>query len=335
MQEGPKEKILSFIKKNNEVSSKELTHYLGISRQMIARHLSELIEQGKIQKSGSTKKAIYRLAKKNSLIKKTNRVKLLKKLSKLSEDQVFSEVELRLNLKEILSNNVHSICYYAFTEMLNNAMDHSGAKTVEILAELTHSHFHFSIRDKGIGIFNHVKKTFQFENEYQGLEHIIKGKQTTFPEAHSGQGIFFTSRIADEFEIKSHKINYRVFNNEKVVGEIAFLKGTLIDFKIKRHSRKKLKDLFWKYANEDFEFDRTDVRVKLDKSKKLISRSQAKKILLGLDDFKIITLDFKGVEEVGQGFIDEIFHVFKKRHPGIQVIYVNANPAVEFMIQRV
>lgn len=334
MKEGTKQRILNYLKKNKEAGSKELTHHLDLSRQMITRHLGDLINQGFVEKSGSTKNSIYRFNIKKQL-KPTSKVKLFKKISGLSEDQVFSEVELRLNLKEFLSNNVHSICYYAFTEMLNNAIDHSEAKTVEIMIELTHSHFHFSIRDKGIGIFAHVKKKFRLEDEYQALEQIIKGKQTTYPEAHSGQGIFFTSRIADVFEIKSHKINYCVFNKEKVVGEITFLKGTQVDFNIKRHSRKNLKSLFLEYADEDFEFDRTDVRVKLYKSKKLISRSQAKKVLLGLEEYKIITLDFKGVEEVGQGFIDEIFHVFKKRHPEIQVIYINANPAIEFMIQRI
>ena len=40
------------------------------------------------------------------------------------------------------------------------------------------------------------------------------------------------------------------------------------------------------------------------------------------------------VEEVGQGFVDEVFRVFQQRHPEIQMVYINANKAVEFMIKR-
>ena len=91
---------------------------------------------------------------------------------------------------------------------------------------------------------------------------------------------------------------------------------------------------FQEFSNQDFEFDRTEVRVKLYRHKKLVSRSQAKSLLMGLDKYSVISLDFKGVTEVGQGFVDEVFRVYKTRHPRIQVIYKNASPAVEFMIQR-
>jgi STAS-like domain of unknown function (DUF4325) len=66
----------------------------------------------------------------------------------------------------------------------------------------------------------------------------------------------------------------------------------------------------------------------------MISRSQAKRILTGLEKFKYVTLDFKGVRLVGQGFADEVFRVFKNRYPDIQIDYINANDDVKFMIER-
>ena len=77
------------------------------------------------------------------------------------------------------------------------------------------------------------------------------------------------------------------------------------------------------------------VRVKLFKEGvDFISRSQAKRILLNLDSFKKIILDFKGVETVGQGFADEVFRVFQNQHPEIEIIPQNMHENVEFMVKR-
>ncbi|MCX6112011.1 MAG: STAS-like domain-containing protein [Proteobacteria bacterium] len=65
-----------------------------------------------------------------------------------------------------------------------------------------------------------------------------------------------------------------------------------------------------------------------------VSRSQAKRILLALDKFEKIILDFKDVKTVGQGFVDEVFRVFKQEHPNIEIEYVNANDNVLFMLKR-
>ena len=82
--------------------------------------------------------------------------------------------------------------------------------------------------------------------------------------------------------------------------------------------------------------DRPEITVELSRlaKKKLISRSQAKHITHDLEKFNRVTLDFKGVKFVGQGFVDEIFRVFKNRHPKIMIDYINAKDDVQFMIER-
>lgn len=87
---------------------------------------------------------------------------------------------------------------------------------------------------------------------------------------------------------------------------------------------------------DDLAFDRTEIIVELSRlaEEKLISRSQAKRILRDLDKFKRVTLDFAGVKLVGQGFVDEVFRVYANQHPEIEFNYINANPDVTFMIER-
>jgi len=82
--------------------------------------------------------------------------------------------------------------------------------------------------------------------------------------------------------------------------------------------------------------DRTEIVVELSRfcEETLISRSQAKRIIRGLEKFNYIILDFKGVRLVGQGFVDEMFRVFAKKHPNVNICYINANDDVVFMVER-
>lgn len=66
-----------------------------------------------------------------------------------------------------------------------------------------------------------------------------------------------------------------------------------------------------------------------------IARSQARRILYRLEEFKQVELDFGGIEFMGQGFADEIFRVFQNKHPDIRLIPVSACPTVLGMIKHV
>ena len=67
---------------------------------------------------------------------------------------------------------------------------------------------------------------------------------------------------------------------------------------------------------------------------RLISRSQAKRVAKNLEKFSRVTLDFQGVNAIGQGFVDELFRVWQQKHPNTTLAYINANGTVKFMIQR-
>jgi hypothetical protein len=53
-----------------------------------------------------------------------------------------------------------------------------------------------------------------------------------------------------------------------------------------------------------------------------------------MDRFLEVEVDFTGVESVGQGFVDELFRLWPRRHPGTKLIPTNMNEAVEFMVTR-
>ena len=256
----------------------------------------------------------------------------------LEESLVYTHVATTLNLKRLLRPNVESITHYAFTEILNNAIDHSEAAKCSVRVTLDTEKLRFEIREPGIGIFHSIAEKLHLEDEHAAMIEMIKGKTTTMPEAHSGEGIFFTSRAADRFVIYSHKIEieWDRTDDDVFVSTIRYRKGTTVAFEIRRDARTKLEDVFSRYAPDefDFQFQRTRILVKL-LQEEYISRSEAKRLLLNLDKFREVEIDLKDVARVGQGFADEVFRVFTTQHPAITVRAVNTNPSVAALIRHV
>lgn len=254
------------------------------------------------------------------------------------EDRVWDEVELRLQLKRALRPNALAIMRYAFTEMLNNAIEHSQAGRCTIRVTLTPSFVDFEIRDSGIGVFHSIASKHHLPDEEAAMLELLKGKTTTMPEAHTGEGIFFTSRVGDDFAIRSHRthIEWKRTKHDVFVSQQRYLAGTDIRFMLSRSARHKLEDVFGEFApaEYDFQFQKTAVMVKLLRPD-YVSRSEARRLLANLEKFREITIDFRDVRSVGQGFVDEVFRIFVNRHPGIVIHPENAGPAVMAMIQHV
>jgi len=256
----------------------------------------------------------------------------------LEEDIVFRDFANLLNLNSQLGQNAFEIAHYAFTEMLNNAIDHSFSEECFIEACLDQYHFTFLIRDYGVGLFQSIYTKFNLADENAAIGELIKGKTTTWKEKHTGEGIFFTSKSADKLVFRSHGIEV-IFDNLKkdiFVNEKKRLKGTEVYFNISKRSRRKLDSVFADFAPEEFDyrFDKTKVQVKLFHSD-YVSRSEARRLLHGLEKFKEIILDFSGVKSMGQGFADEIFRVFQNAHPDITLKKINLSQTLEPIINHV
>ncbi len=109
--------------------------------------------------------------------------------------------------------------------------------------------------------------------------------------------------------------------------------------KIRKDSSTKSGDIFNEYADPDKDpsFHKTRIPVKLmeHEGELLLSRSQAKRLISRFDRFLEVVLDFEDVTQVGQAFADQIFRVFKNKHPKVHLTIVNATKSVDNMIKRV
>ncbi len=333
-----KEQILKILKEKKQISGRELSVFLRISRQALNKHLKKLIQDSKVIKEGATKGATYKIFSSSSKKQSEQTFRKVFPLKGLEEHRVFEEMALLLNLKRNLRENVLNLFDYAFTEILNNAIEHSHSKKCNVEVTLDQYICSFSIRDYGIGIFNSIFKKFNLPDEVSAIGELIKGKTTTMKKKHSGQGVFFTSKAGDTVFLRSHRSELFFCNiiKDTHISDIKHIKGTEIIFNISRHSKRQLRKIFEQFAPEEFDykFDKTKISVKLFQ-KDYVSRSEAKRLLSGLDKFKEIILDFKGVKSIGQGFTDEIFRVFQKEHPNIIIKTENLNSTLEPMLKHI
>jgi hypothetical protein len=104
-------------------------------------------------------------------------------------------------------------------------------------------------------------------DERHALFELSKGKLTTDPSRHTGQGIFFTSRMFDKYDILSGGVyfSHQLGEQENWIQERdKFENGTSIWMKLHNHTARKIKKIFDYYStDDDYGFTKTVVPVKL------------------------------------------------------------------------
>lgn len=261
----------------------------------------------------------------------------------LKEDNIWRD-DLRPYF-ETLPKNVFDIWVYGILEMINNVIDHSEGTILKISIEKKDVQSIVTIQDNGIGIFKKIQQAFHLRYENEAILELSKGKLTTDSKRHSGEGIFFTSRSFDRFEIlsggnkfihfKNHKKDF-IFGSDYIQNKVD---GTIVVLCLDDNCTQTMNDVYRLYttdADNGLRFDKTIIPVRLAVfgDEMLISRSQAKRLLMRFDRFRSVVLDFEGIQEIGQAFADEIFRVFRNEYPQIEIIAINTNGQIEKMIDR-
>lgn len=230
--------------------------------------------------------------------------------------------------------NVIGICEYGFTEIFNNVVDHSQGGSVKVRGEQGDAVTFFEIEDDGVGVFGRLRSFFGFDSDLHALMELVKGKLTVAPQAHTGEGLFFASKLFDHFVIESGELSVSFSSDRCDVRVIPQRKGTLIRMEIANDSAKTTKQVFDQFCGgEEYAFYKTRFLLSLAVIEgNLISRSQAKRVATRFEKFSEVELDFSGVENIGQAFADELLRVWPLAHPQTKLIVANANEAVQKMV---
>lgn len=323
--------ILMQIDRDRTIDALKLSEKYGITTKSIYQYVDDLIKKNQIER---TSKGKYTICHKEYSFNFENK--------NLDEDSIW-KLHIQPNLPK-MTDNAQKALIHIFTEIFNNAIDHSRSKNIVVTMSVSPIRVVIAIGDDGIGIFANIKETLNLSDEKYAILELIKGKFTSDPKRHSGEGIFFSSKMADSFVISSGDLFYyfKSGNQKEIKDDLSFKNGTMVAFTVNCDSKVDLAELYQKYNSqfpEDAGFTRTAVPVKMlgygDNETSFVSRSQAKRLLTRFDKFESVILDFDGVDSIGQGFADEVFRVFNIAHPDVVIKPINCNEQVQKMIAHV
>ena len=314
-----------------DIVAKACAHF-KVTRTTVLRHMHYLIERGQVIKTGNTRQSHYVLAD------------AMQRQFIFPIDTKFEEFELHQQyvvpfVQQYVNQNAADILEYVVTEMLNNCKDHANASRVKLAITVDGRYIDVTIEDDGIGALANLGQALDIQDPREVILELSKGKMTSDPNNHTGEGIFFSSRACDQFSLSANGYCYLRDNqiNDWQFVSTDFNQGTQFHFLIDRKTQTDLTHIFAAYQNdESLSFNTTEVVVALSKlqGERLISRSQAKRVARHLDQFERVILDFSHVRTIGQGFVDELFRVYQNQRPHLQFTYQNAHADVRFMIER-
>ncbi len=302
---------------------------LGVTRQTVHRYLRQLVDEGELIIDGAGRGTRYRL--------KADNLTRSYPTAGLEEDRVWADLSGPGSILGSLPESAQTTLHYALTELVNNSIDHSGAAEVVVTLSSEAPHVTLEVIDEGVGIFTHIRDRTGLRSELEALQELSKGKTTTMPSRHTGEGIFFTSKAVHEFEIQSGTLRWLIDNrrNDMAVGDLEPpVIGTMVRVEIDPNRVRDLAEVFADFT-DNLVFNKTRTVIRLFAiGTTFVSRSEAKRLVHRLEKFREVVLDFKGVDLVGQGFADEVFRVWAREHPEVRLIPTDMNTGVEFMVER-
>ena len=325
--------ILRNVRANPRTISRLAGEEFGVGRQAVSRHLRRLVEEGALHQSGRTNSRVYLLAVAREWTRTYG-------IGESSDEDLVWRSDIAAVLGD-LSENARSIWQYGFTEMFNNAVDHSAGSTILVAMKTTAVTAEMLILDDGVGIFRKIQRERGLLDERHAIFELWKGKLTTDPQRHTGEGIFFTSRMFDAFDILSggvflaHELGRQ---EDWILERPAQDSGTAVFLRLDNDTPRTTREVFDQFTGGEDEpaFNKTVVPVRLAQygNDRLISRSQAKRVLARIDLFSTVLLDFESVPAIGGAFADEVFRVFRRDHPDVSIVPINCSPDVKRMIER-
>lgn len=318
--------ILEKISTEAQSISKVVSETFGVSPNTIHSYLNELIEKGVIEKLNRGK---YKLVNTHS------EYTFSRSAGELESDTLPYDRCLDPAINH-LDGNIQRIWTYGLSEMVNNVIDHSNAENMKLIVIQNYLTTSVVLIDDGVGIFEKIKNHFGLSNLDEAICELFKGKLTTDAANHSGEGIFFTSKMMDSFTIIS---DGKIFTSSKFSNDSIFdienIQGTCVFMSLSNFTHKTPKEIFDQYSDIDGGFNTTKIPLKNIFDGAPVSRSQAKRVCNRLEQFTEAILDFDEIEWMGQGFAHQIFVVFKSLYPEISIIPINMNDSVESMYKHV
>ncbi len=309
-----------------------LVQSTGMSRGTIQKALQRLTQLGWLQREGSPRRPQFRPGLLRQVVQRYP-------LADLQEDLPWSRDFAPFFA---LPAQVQRMTQHTFGELLNNAIDHSGGTSVTVSLRQTQSHVQLLVSDDGCGVFDQLSRSFSLADPVMAMLELSKGKLTSQPARHAGRGLFFTSRLADVFDLHANDtaFQHREWEgNGWRPGRALKHQGTSVYAAIALDTTRNLESVLHAHSvsGTGFGFERTVVPLRLLTSPLagLDSRAQARRVAARLNAFRRAEIDFDGVTNIGHSFADELFRVMSPELGEVDLVPLNMSPTVAAMIESV
>lgn len=301
-----------------------LMQRLEIGRRRARSLLDRLVQAGWLQMQGTRRQPRYRPGALRQVVRRYA-------LDGLAEDRAWAE-DFAPSLD--LRANVARIAEHAFTELLNNAIDHSGGSGVTVSLRQTAMHLQMLVSDDGCGLFQRVEQAWRIADPALAMLELGKGKLSSQPERHRGQGLFFVARAADIFDLHANRHAFQRRRGGWANVRPLAREGTSVYLAIALESTRTLDAVLRANAEQGYALDHTEIPLRLLAGKQpwLESRAQARRVTARLCAFRRAELDFSGIDEIGPAFADELFRVWGQAHPQVRLVAHNTSAPVAAMI---
>lgn len=313
----------------------------GISITSVKRYLKEFLMMKYIEGSGEADCG-FRLVSEECEVR-------LPMADYVYEEDILCREHIIPNLTNC-NKKAKEIWQYVAMEILNNALEHSEGGELVIWIRTNCLYTTLVIADDGKGAFKTLlttlaEKGWKVPKIEDAIVELLKGKMTSAPQAHSGEGIFFCSKMVDRFALWSdnHIACWKAAHELSIMQShlLAYAErigkvGTCVTMSLENETNRDMRQVFDKYADIEQGVFKTEIPVYCAcLYSQPVARSQARRICKRLDEFKEVNLDFTDVEFMGQGFADEIFRVYALAHPKLKIRIINASAEVLRMVHHV
>ena len=304
----------------------------GVGRAAANKALRQLVELNWLQRDGTPRKPLYRPGMLRQVAKQYT-------LAGLQEDIPWTRDFAPCFT---LPPTVRRMVQHAFCELLNNAIDHSEGTSVTVSLRQTPSHAQLLVSDDGRGLFNKIEDSFLIDDPGLAMLELSKGKLTSLPDRHTGRGLFFTSKLADVFDLHANGVAFQQRGWDArgwLPGRPLKHHGTSVYAAIALDTPRTLDTVLNGFSADGrgvgFEFTAVPVRLMTSDQVGLESRAQARRVAARLTQFQRAEIDFSGVEVIGHGFADELFRVQQAQNPSLNLVPVNMSAAVAAMVHSI
>lgn len=241
-----------------------------------------------------------------------------------------------------LPANVARMAQHAFTELVNNAIDHSGGNRVVVSMRQTATQLQLLVSDDGRGLFDVVGEHFAIPEPTLAMMELAKGQLSSQPDRHTGRGLYFTARLAEVIDLHANAFAFqqRQWQPDQWRSvRSACRAGTSVYVAISLDTERTLDEVMRRASidGRGLGFERTVVPVRLVAGTDAVleSRALARRVASRLAAFRRVDIDFDGVADLGHAFADELFRVFAGTQPGLQIEAVNMAPSVAALVHGV